>query len=51
MDAGDVRNFIPSIFNSAEEEKKIYITLYNISKETASLIYLTELIIITEEKK
>jgi len=51
MEAGDERDFVTSIFNSAEEEKKIYITLYNISKEAASLIYLTELIIITEEKK
>jgi len=51
MEAGDERDFVTSIFNSTEEEKKIYITLYNISKEAASLIYLTELIIITEERK
>lgn len=51
MEAGEEREFITSVFNSVDEEKKIYITLYNISKDTASLIYLTELIIFTEEKK
>ena len=51
MEAGEEREFVTSVFNSADEEKKIYITLYNISKDTASLIYLTELIIFTEEKK
>jgi PKD repeat protein len=49
LEAGEERTFETSIFNAAETEKKIYITLYNISKKPAQLVYIKELNIIDRE--
>ncbi|MFC2161019.1 PKD domain-containing protein [Acidobacteriota bacterium] len=50
LETGEEREFVTSVFNLVDKEKKIYITVYDISTDKANLIYIKELIIFSEEK-
>lgn len=50
LNPSEERVFETSIFNSSEDEKKIVILLFNISREPADLVYVRELNLVTEKK-
>lgn len=51
LEADEVRTFESSVFFASEEQRKIYITLYDISKKPAALLYITAIDIIPIEKE